>query len=397
MYSAFVVIITVVMILIPVWILLLIFKRSDKPSKWKYPPSKRVTQFVFSLGNLIFVSLLILPYSMFIFLSITSVLGMVYGLLILFLGFVSLLSLFRPVFTFGIFLTYVVIGVTSYYASPARELPSAYVDICNQLRNDPHCVESDKNFSCTPPSKHSGKLIDKVICENTTNGNSDYEFEDILSPFEGETHVTKIPLLYVKNLPRNNCKNRSCGYKVDTELVDFRNPCSNCLDSRRLDTRLRIELVPVGTKLRVVDAFQLRRKGFMSSGPVHKVLLLEDEIGTRSEISQLGFELDVIGGNRNWDISLENMVLGDLEKIEKETMVTRNFCFMSKKGEKALIEYRLKRFMKDFHIEEEILFSSFLEKEQTKWKGIDHCTDITFRTKNAYLLGHYFFKEWDLW
>lgn len=396
MYSAFVVITTILLLLLPVWVLLLIFKRSSKPSRWKYPPTKRVTQFLFSLGNVVFAVLIILPFVMFLFISLSSGWGVVIGLSIIVLGMVSLLALFRPAYTKGILFVYVMIGVFSYYASPTRELPTTYNDICNELREDPNCKEEDKVFNCVAPSKHAGKRLDKSICVNATSGNSEYDFEGSFSEYEGETHFTKIPLLYIRNLPRNNCKHRSCGYKVDTILEDFRNSCSNCLDPQRLTTRLRIELIPVGTKIKVIDTFQLKKTFFSLSGSDHKILLVEDGAGNRSEISDLVFKMRVIDGNRNWDESLEKTVLGDLEKLEKKAMVTRNFCFMSREGEMAVIESHLKKFLKDFDLESDVQYLPFIEKPKTKWTSTEHCSDITFMTKNSYLLAHYYFHEWHL-
>lgn len=397
MYSVFVIFFAISLLLLPVWILLLIFRNSSKSSNWKYPPTKRIIQFLFSLGNFSFSALIVFPFVMFLFISISSGWGLVIGLSIIALGIVSLLSLFRPAFTKGILLIYVIIGVSSYYASPTRELPTTYHDACNELREDPYCEEGDKVFNCKPPSKHVGKLLDKSICENSTLGNSDYDFEDSFSKYEGETYITKIPLLYIKNLPRNNCKHRRCGYKVDTELEDFRNPCSNCLDKKRLTTRLNIELVPVGTKFKVIDAFKLKRKFVSLSSSDHLVLVVQDEKGQKAETSEIGFKLNVVNGRRNWEKSLEEIVLHDLNKIEQESVVAREFCFMSKVGSGSFIESRLKNFLKDFHIEKEIHYIPFVEKVGTKRTSTTHCTEISFNSKNSYLLGHYYFKEWGLW
>src|SRR5690606_27654828 len=127
-----------------------------------------------------------------------------------------------------------------------------------------------------------------------------------------------------------------------TILEDFRNPCTNCLDSKRLTTRLRIEYVPIGTKLKVLSAFQIKNKVPGMNSTVHKILLIEDEFGTKSEISESSFEIGVVKGNRNWDLSLENEVLSDLSQIDKESLVTKGICFSSAEGEMDLVELRLK-------------------------------------------------------
>lgn len=394
----FIIISFIVFLTLPVGILLLILRLSKKPSRWKYPPTRRITQFLFSLGNVIFSGAIVSQFVLLLFAALSSGWGIIMALSVLVLFVVALVSLWRPAYTYNIFLIYGVLIISSYYSSPDRELATTYRDICNELRNDPLCGESPEGFHCKAPSKREG-VYNKTICVNNTSGNSDYNINNTHSKYLGETFITKKPLLYIKNLPRNNCKHRSCGYKYDIELEDLYNNCGNCLDRKRLTTKLRAEFVPAGTSLKVVDAFSTKYKFFSIDGGSHKYLVVEDEKGNKAEISDYRFESDVIKTDLRRGTEIEEKVVRDLEKFTDNSLFIKHYCFWrySDKNEDAnVIESYLHNFIKDFQLNEEMTYlplTEFLGAD----KKISYCSVISFRTKNAYLLSHYYFEEWGLY
>lgn len=321
---------------------------------------------------------------------------LVTALLILLLGSLALISLFRPKFTTGIFVCYGLLMVNSYLHSPELK-KNYYQDICNELRNDIKCLEKEDSFECRKEGELQAIITSKEVCINNTKGNSDYDFVAHKSEHLGKTYVTKIPLFYIKNLPRNNCRNRSCGYKYDREIVEFRNPCSNCLDERRLTTKLRIEYIPVGTNLTVVDSFKLEKNNTVFRDRAHEVLVLEDEKGVRSEIMEFSFDSDIIRGSRNGSERFEKTVITNIQHIKDQGYLEKKYCFASFSVDHQVpdgssiperIEKRLVSFVNSFKLNDEMGYSKV---------DSSRCSLIRFDTVASYLLSFYYFNEWSLY
>lgn len=392
MYAAFVVFSTIAILLLPCWILLLILRRFSKGSRWKYPPTQRITQVLFCLGNLFFGLISLLQVGQLIFIAMANEWpGVIIGITILVLVLVSLIALFRPIFTYVILVCYLVMGGATFYQSVNKMIPPNFKDICNELRADKACSESVSGFNCEAPSKHAGKKFDKTVCENTTAGNDTYKFEEYKSGRIGNTVVTKIPSILISNLPRNDCRNRECGFKVDRRLIEFKNSCGGCLGPGGVTTELKMEFVPEGTSFKVVDSFKITRKSFLSETNIPQ-LILEAADGRLLEISESSLEYPILSDHRSWSNELERSVLADLESIKTNSSVVMEFCIgsYSKEDDATTLHKKFERFLNDIRIVEEVSNPPFVKKDG------GYCSDITFNTESSYLLVHYYSHDWGL-
>ena len=356
-------------------------KIKGSKSKWKYPPEKRFFQFMFSLGNLLvigggFISLF--PFLLLV--SVGSTYRMLLMLVILLIALFSIVSMFRPKFVYAIPILYLSVFGFNYLDNPKKPAVWAYKDICNELRDDVNCTETASEFSCQNPSKHGEKKYSKELCINKKGMTSELKFRDYKDSKIGKTYVTKKPLLILKNLPRVDCRNRACGYKYDARLEEFKNNCSNCLDDKRVTTKLRLEYLPAGSKLKVVDSYIVST--FVSSND-RKELVVESESGIRAETSELGFKLDVIGKTNDNLGDDEKKGIAYIQEFMEKGYIITPFC--SNKRE------NLYNFIRSFRLEKEI---EVIENTIAR-SGIDHfCQDVRITTMDALLLKYYYEKEW---
>lgn len=215
------------------------------------------------------------------------------------------------------------------------------------------------------------------------------------SGFVGKTYLTKTPLVYLVNLPNVNeidsliAINSRTVLSTETSrgLEELRNICTGCLDAERLVTPIRIEFLPIGTQLTVIEEYQryLRIDLFWVED-LH-YLLVEDQYGNKAEVSKLGFELDVINQNDDWQPrGEEKKTLEALSYIEKNDSMAVDFCLSDWLDETREVS----RFINDFHLENEMHIEDY--------RGLcTNGTSIVFKSPEAFLTARFFFQEWGLY
>lgn len=376
----------------------MIYQDMGKKSKiwemWKIPPAERKAQFLFCMANIVIVGPFMFLLWPIILLgasrSLHSLLILLWVCLVLVF---SIISLLRPRFTSFVFVFYFLISLNIYFDFTNRNATfPKYVDICNELRRDPFCIENDKEFNCSSQSKRGFFTSNKEICINKTNRNNDYNFKEYKSPFIGRVIQTAEPFLIFKNLPRNNCRNRICGYKYEAFINELHNHCSNCLERDEITTKLKISYLPQGSTLKVVDSFRITSNNW-SRLDEDKIIVLEDEGGHKLELRER--ELDLfLTGSINQPGKKGDIIREDLIEIGKNSSFKKKVCFSNyeHKSEASMIEH-LKTFIQTFQLENEMYFSnSSTNKDRDK----EFCSDLSFKTESAYLLSHYYFETFDL-
>lgn len=384
----------------------LLLKRKILDKKMKYPPSKRIFQFIFCVGNFIFFGGILIFLGPYLFLvSYNSTYRLLIMLCFAAISVASLYSIFRPRGTKLIPVFYAFMGLSLYMDNPKTVKPTTYHDICNELRDDPKCTESLTGFTCEAGSKHGAITKDKSICVNTTGANSDYRFGKYKSRLVGLTNSTKLPYILVRNLPRNNCRHRSCGHMYESEIVSFDNQCSNCLGESRVTSKLRMELLPEGADLTVIDSFQLEDIGHY--GAPHEVLVVKNDRGDVAEMDEYIFEN--IGKNRVEE--KENKIIHKIREVQKKGEADRFLCFSwevyapsipkkyNLKGPKYsdYIEIRLLNFIKSFRLEDEMKILGLAWRKGASTGQLSACANVKYRSESAILLSHYYYKDWGLY
>jgi hypothetical protein len=400
--------------------LYLIYKLVEKiKSRGKKPLKKRTWHFFFSWANFLLFGLGgILLYPMMLLVSVGSNLRMILLLILICVGVVSLISLFKPKFTKVIFALYGLVAIVLYFESPNTNKLTTYHDICNELRMDKNCSESESGFECHPPSKHGHLKKSKDLCENKTGKNDESKIEMIPHPYIGKVVKTDERLLYIKNLPRNNCRNRACGYVVDTRIEEVRNRCGGCLRADRVTTLLRMVDIPIGTELRVIGAFKTSDIFFGSSSG-HEFLILQDSTGVKSEISDIGFRLMFLKNQQNGYISPEEKLAEEKwNEFKAAGELRKTVCLYddfrhTRKSEKNLtrfpeyskhVEVRFLNFIESFQLQKEftIIDTSWLilpnaqDSSNPNKKIALSCATIEIKSEAAYLLSTYYASDWGL-
>ncbi len=209
------------------------------------------------------------------------------------------------------------------------------------------------------------------------------------SEYLNKTYTSKVPLVYRNNLPRVEDVPKYVALNTDTllskkadrSLVQFRYNCTGCLDSETLVTPIRIQYIPVGTNFTVVDEYLYYSTYGIETTEIH-YLIVEDEFGNVSEISELSFKLEVINGQKIWDEELK--ILESITLFENQTPVS--FCFCPSPYVKNVPNPI--GFIKDFQLTSEVV----IEKD----RSCGHCYKLTFQTLESYMTAQYYFTEWSL-
>jgi hypothetical protein len=218
------------------------------------------------------------------------------------------------------------------------------------------------------------------------------------SEFLGKTFVTKLPLAYKTNLPRYDQVSRFIrlnsdtifAEEVDRKIAEITSDCTNCMGENKLTTAIRIEYIPIGTKLSVVGEYVYHSDyGSWINGPTNiHTLILEDESGNRSEISELAFKLTFVDERFvNRELRDEEVrVLENIRSFNEHRTLNLVFCvaeWLDDPGD-------LGSFIRDFQLEQQMVFEP----------GTSFCARgyaITFETLDAYLTSEYYFNDWRLY
>jgi len=221
----------------------------------------------------------------------------------------------------------------------------------------------------------------------------------------GKQFTTGVPLVYIKNVPHfkdvdpyvaNNSLTmltRETSYQLD----QLRNSCGNCLDKRTLVTKLRVEIVPIGTPLTVVDEHRYVDRAWPVGGHDIHFLLVEDDNGNLSEISKLGFELRVIetqNENNPWRSKKEVFVRDALEILDQKGSLQTQFCFPPERTDGFRNTNNLmglEAFIKDFELNLDIQFTAF-DHEECALGAV-----ISYQNADAFMTANYYFIGWGLY
>ena len=218
------------------------------------------------------------------------------------------------------------------------------------------------------------------------------------SEFLGKTFASRLPLAYKMNLPRYDQvssftrlnSDTIFAEEVDRTITGITNDCVNCMGENKLTTPIRIKYIPIGTKFTAIGEYLYHSDyGSWINGPTNiHTLILEDEFGNRSELSELGFKLAFVDerfANRKLRDE-EVRVLQNIKLFNESKTLNLVLCvaeWLDDPGD-------LGSFIRDFQLEKQIIFES----------GTSFCAkgyDIRFKTIDAYLTSEYYFNDWRLY
>ena len=234
-----------------------------------------------------------------------------------------------------------------------------------------------------------------VSCDNSIPERREVENS---SELLGKTFATTLPLAYKINLPRYSDVSKYImlnsetifADEVDRKITGITSDCANCIGESRLTTPIRIKYIPIGTKFTVVDEYMYYSDyGSWINGPTNiHTLILKDEFGNLSEMSELGFMLDFVDDRfTHRDLRKEeSLVLNNINSLLENEALSLVFCianWLESPGE-------LSDFISDFQLEKEVAY----RPEATL---CDNGYEITFKTTEAYLTSIYYFNDWRLY
>ena len=217
-----------------------------------------------------------------------------------------------------------------------------------------------------------------LICHNLSAYDKDYP------KLVGQSFTVQKPLMYLLNQSWSKTAdpyikaNASTYHKHNRQLEELRNPCSNCLDKKRLLTPIRVAYVAPGTTFIVKGIFRIR-SGRRS--PPISFYVLEDSKGNVSECTAPGFKRISMSSKDRLDEEERNAVLA-AGLYEKGQIVTLTTC-------NAEVKKKLEWLREDFKLDEDIP-----SKDSGQSFGGVPCTDFEFKNLTAYLTYRYFQDEW---
>jgi len=213
------------------------------------------------------------------------------------------------------------------------------------------------------------------------------------SEFLGKSFVTPIPLAYQTGLPRYDQVTRFIrrntftlfAREVDRQITEIENKCAGCLDSDRIVTPIRVVYLPIGSKLKVTGEYLYVEKG-LSGSTIH-MLIVSDEHGNKSEISEIVFKLSVASEE-----------LAGQSALNKDTEILKNISLINQNNKLAL-SFCPSRFAPDSADPVEFMHDFQMESEVSVKSSTAMCKNgyiIEFKTPEAYLTSRYYFEEWGL-
>ena len=227
------------------------------------------------------------------------------------------------------------------------------------------------------------------------DGNDTYDFIEYKSSLIGQTYSLKRPLLYAMNLPTNNCINRLCSFKTSRQLGSISESCTGCLNKKLITTPLRFEYVPKGVVFKIIDSFQVRNKSLIYRifNSETKMLILKDENGILSEMSETDAQSNFINAAPNDEQEDENVIMRNIQIIQEQGHYIKTFCNNAEiyqKPKKVIIRAKVEDFIQTLKLKDEIqIISNISENSQ--------CITVKFVTIPAYLTMNYYFEQWEVY
>ncbi|GGA82310.1 hypothetical protein GCM10011369_25360 [Neiella marina] len=154
----------------------------------------------------------------------------------------------------------------------------------------------------------------------------------------------------------------------------------------RITTPIRIKYIPVGTKFTVVDEYLYYSWRIKGPTNIH-ILILKDDSGNLSEVSELAFELDFVDERfiGRTLIKEEVFALKNIYVLQENQNLKLAFCiaqWLEEPGD-------LSDFVSDFQLGKEMAF-------RPESLICNNGYEITFKTTEAYLTSIYYFQDWGL-
>jgi len=164
-------------------------------------------------------------------------------------------------------------------------------------------------------------LVLILINHCTYFGEDKYNVKPYNSYFLNKTFKISDPMMYIQ------CARRECGYVVPRKLSDIQGASWFFNNERDLRATLVVDYLKRGQKVKVINSYELEHKDsslrFWNS--ISKILVVEDENGVRSEISEISFKLNVARESKKKSkLELEFDTTEDL--IKKEGKALKWFC-----------------------------------------------------------------------
>lgn len=239
------------------------------------------------------------------------------------------------------------------------------------------------------------------FCQSTLETSTDVKLELTLI---GQKHKTEVPLIYKKHLPykedvswyiRNNTFVAHTTI-TSTELSQLRPFCHNCLDKSRLVTPIRIELVPIGTVLTVVQVLNRDGRPIRSEEDIN-LLILEDDQGNLSQISSFGYELEVIDPNifRSKPWGDELWISYALDFFKDNQFIEAEYCVEELVSSTGIDMPNgtavFAEIVTDFKLDKEIQLEGFDRH------NCPYGVTVLFESEEAFLTIQYHLSEWGLY
>lgn len=260
------------------------------------------------------------------------------------------------------------------------------------------------------------------------------------SKYEGKSFVTKFPLFIHLNLPNNKCNYRDCVRVAKAALTFLGNPSGGTSGIYKYPPeKLRIRLMPIGTKLKVVKGISLKDNRFLgwlfNPTPLREVIV-EDQNGFTYELPEYDLEKILLEKEKNLS-KYEKKLLDLKNKIEsgepytywgchtssipmdgfnskelipkmKDSSVNSSdgysYAVMWKTKFGPLTELKVASFVNSFNLKGEMKVSeiaviqeNYKNTEGTISSRRSSCSKIIISSVDAYLLKIYHFLNWGLY
>jgi hypothetical protein len=214
----------------------------------------------------------------------------------------------------------------------------------------------------------------------------------VKSLYLGKEYSSLEPLVYIKNLPHDEEVSwyiavngpSLMAKEASRSIADFRYGCMNCLDKKRLVTPIRVEYIPVGTKLKVIDEYLDFYERFPLTDSEIRMLLLKDSEGNISEMPEYAFEDSFVKsfGKSSYLAGEDKLTLNILKKYKDSRKFSVNYC----PNPKTFEFQKMSKLISDFSLENDV----------TVTHGFAPCDKgftMTFFSLESFLTLRYYYRE----
>lgn len=210
------------------------------------------------------------------------------------------------------------------------------------------------------------------------------------SPYLNKVFTLKAPMFLLRNLPKGYHANSSSVHLSPNLLVDFRPSCANCTGENSLESPLRLTLLRSGAKLKVVKSFMLKSTSMISSKD-YEYLVVEDEHKNLAEISELGFNVDVVNASiENFDYDYPLMPL--IDEFEVLSSLDLLLCESIDTGTDTPLEIKIIHLFKYYKVEKDVNILKIGDLADHK-----QCAIVNFKKLDPLFLFYYYGQGWGIY